>query len=75
MQKNVGVTRPLGLSAQTMEGWTTISRTTDIITVMGPRLHDMCCLSPKLRIIHFPGVQVMENLKKLTPENQKELDL
>ena len=69
------VSCPLSLSAHTMELLTTISRAIDIITVMGPCLHDMCRLSRSPCTVHLLGVQVMENLKKLTPENQKELDL
>ena len=38
-------------------------------------LHDMCSLSCKSCTIHLVYVQVIQNMEKLTPENQKELAL
>ena len=75
MHKSTGVSLSSGVLAHTKMVWAAISRATDIITARGPCLHDMCSLSRTLCTVHHVGMQVMENMKKLTPENQKELDL
>ena len=66
---------PPHASAHTMELCDAIGRATNTNTARSRCLQDMCSLPRKSCTIYLVGMQVIGNMKKLTPENQKEVDL